>query len=1129
MKNISTYNAFRRLESLIKIHTDSFNYAFSQGIHFINSEYLSETITYQKNYKIDNFFVTNFFLCKPYFYIENNRRIEIPRQCRELKTTYHGDLLTSLVLNNQEQPRFILKNGEIPIMIKSQRCNLFGIKPIQLVEIDEEELEMGGYFILNGMEKILRLIVVPRKNMIQLISRISNAQRGEFCTVFSCSIRSVDRNQNSKTFHLHYLTIGSIDFRLVIKKQEFFVPVIILIRSLKNLSDSEIFEKLTNYFPKDKSIYRKVISMIKNSYCKFNSSVQKKNLSFLGSIFRFTFPSAEYSDFNIGKFIISKYIFVHLGKHNEKKVELLCFMIQKLLLFQKGHICEDNPDGFDTQEFLLPGNLILMNLKEKLENSKNFFQSNHKKFFKYKNFPQDKKDSHTFVKEIGRSLSRITKGLDKMISTGSYLNKNENDLSQTTGLSLSIERLNFGRFLSYFRGMHRGKYFSEIKSTTGRKIFSESWGFLCPIHTPDGAPCGILNHISASVVVSINNPIDRKKFITFMKRFGKNSIYFKKLNNVVPLILDGEILGFASENFLRWFLDKLRIEKVSINGILSYDSEILYIKRTHEQTNVNHCIIYSQEARPLRLIKWNCLSILSQKNDFRKRNKFNFPINGFIFEIITSYEQNFLFIESFENYNSKFLKRLYSAHGEIDSINILSIIAGITPFSDLNQSPRNMYQCQMFKQSLGIPFYTFWRRNDSKSYFLITPQVPICRGKIFQDGLQLDSFPSGFNAVVSVLTYTGFDMEDAMIINKSSIQRGFSTINLSNSSSLEIENKEYNEKNKNLWIEKFLDKDGLPRVENKIQKGDPMIFTKKILKEGFKKEVSLCFSGHESSIIDQIKLHSRLYKKKVNTQISLKIRCRRKAMVGDKFASRHGQKGVLSFEFSSMNLPFSETGIIPDIVFNPHGFPSRMTIGVIIESIAGKAGALRGNFEDATPFRFFKNKISAYYFGEKLRDCGFQFFGNEILYSGYSGEPFSMDVFVGIVHYQRLKHMSFDKFQISDFGPRNFLSRQPTKGKKSGGAIRLGEMERDALLGHGCSFLLHERIQNSSDLHTYIFESKTGNFLKFKNSELKSKKENDLFRNNLPKKIFLPFVSKFLINELASMNIRVKINNYESI
>jgi len=498
----------------------------------------------------------------------------------------------------------------------------------------------------------------------------------------------------------------------------------------------------------------------------------------------------------------------------------------------------------------------------------------------------------------------------------------------------------------------------------------------------------------------------------------------------------------------------------------------------------------------------------------------DFLRNSSEIELLGSLEQNFLNIDNFDyqiNFIEKFTK---GSHREIEASSIFSTIAGATPFSEMNQSPRDIYQCQMSKQSVGTPFYTFWRRDDSKSYFLITPQIPICRNKIIQDGLCLDSFPNGFNSVVSVISYTGFDMEDGMVINKSSIQRGFSMINISNSIDLSITSKSFQKnKTKNKFKEILFNRNFL-KIGHTIKKGDPLAPCQIMKNIGKKTKTFFCYKGIEKTIVEQMKIFFCKTEKIEGERNIIKLRSRRRPSTGDKFASRHGQKGVFSFDYSSENLPFSDLGIIPEIIFNPHGLPSRMTIGVILESIAGKTGALHGVFQDSTPFRFGQNRPAGYHFGEKLRKSGFQFFGNEILYSGYTGEPFVVDVFVGIVNYQRLRHMVLDKFQISNFGPRNSLTRQPIKGRKSGGSIRFGEMERDAILGQGCTFLLHDRIQTSSDLHSVKIGIKKGIFLNNKGQLFKKEKGNQ--RNSeFHRKILLPYVLRFLVSELSSINIKI--------
>jgi len=197
--------------------------------------------------------------------------------------------------------------------------------------------------------------------------------------------------------------------------------------------------------------------------------------------------------------------------------------------------------------------------------------------------------------------------------------------------------------------------------------------------------------------------------------------------------------------------------------------------------------------------------------------------------------------------------------------------------------------------------------------------------------------------------------------------------------------------------------------------------------------------------------------------ISIKFRVPRSPVIGDKFSSRHGQKGVCSQKWPTIDMPFSESGIVPDTIINPHAFPSRMTIGMFVESLAGKSGALHGLAQDSTPFRFDEENTAGDYFGHQLMKAGYNYYGNEPMYSGITGQEFHADIFIGVVYYQRLRHMVNDKFQARTTGRITQLTGQPIKGRKKGGGIRVGEMERDALLAHGTAFLLQDRLFNCSD------------------------------------------------------------------
>jgi DNA-directed RNA polymerase I subunit RPA2 len=297
-------------------------------------------------------------------------------------------------------------------------------------------------------------------------------------------------------------------------------------------------------------------------------------------------------------------------------------------------------------------------------------------------------------------------------------------------------------------------------------------------------------------------------------------------------------------------------------------------------------------------------------------------------------------------------------------------------------------------------------------------------------------------------------------------------------------------------------------------------------------------------------------------KVTMKLRLDRKPVIGDKFSSRHGQKGVLSIMFPQIDMPWTESGISPDVIINPHAFPSRMTIGMLIESMAGKAGALHGKFQDGCPFQFDENNRAVDYFGQQLRAAGYNYLGSEPLYSGISGEPLMADIFFGVVYYQRLRHMVKDKFQARATGPINGMHRQPIKGRKVHGGIRFGEMERDSLIAHGVSFLLHDRLMNCSDYHTTYACRDCGSIIAAQNksrhyrrqeqqlaaqaSGVASQRPQDTV--TAPARLIqskdvgstvlcricnsgngicvvaVPYVFLYLVNELAAMNIRMTLD-----
>ena len=312
--------------------------------------------------------------------------------------------------------------------------------------------------------------------------------------------------------------------------------------------------------------------------------------------------------------------------------------------------------------------------------------------------------------------------------------------------------------------------------------------------------------------------------------------------------------------------------------------------------------------------------------------------------------------------------------------------------------------------------------------------------------------------------------------------------------------------------------------------------------------------GSDHVIIDRVSISSgKASKGQTETKMSVTVRCDRNPIIGDKFSSRHGQKGVLSFLCPEEDLPYIEkSGSRPDILINPHAFPSRMTIGMLLESMASKAGALDGRSIDASPFQAANDETHIISptceYGEMLRKHGYNYSGSETMVNGLTGERFDVDIFVGLVYYQRLRHMVSDKFQVRSLGPNNPLTQQPIKGRKAGGGIRFGEMERDALIAHGSSYLIHDRLHACSDRHVTSLCTYCGSLLApganiqmaathqvhasgAGNGQGRLHSFDDIFPRKVSCRVCntgtgvhnvaLPFVFKYLAAELAAMNIRI--------
>ncbi|KAK9386223.1 hypothetical protein V1515DRAFT_645659 [Lipomyces mesembrius] len=1050
-------SAYPLLAEAVAPHVGSFNALTTGGLLDLAVKDIGEKTVFDSN-NLDRrgnkltFRVDEVRILKPA--VSNKDKTTIsrrvyPAECRERLSTYRGRMSIKLVYRVNGDPDQVENKdvGLIPIMLKSNRCHLEKMSPAELIRQKEESEELGGYFIVNGIEKLIRMLIVQRRNHPMAIIRPSFTNRGTTYSQYGVQIRAVRPDQTSQTNVLHYLNDGNVTFRFSWRKNEYLIPVMMILKALVNTNDREIFDGIVGTDTKN-SFLTDRLELLLRTYKVYNLYSREETLAHLGDKFRVVMgASIDQTDADVGREVLRRIVLVHL-KSDEDKFRLLLFMIRKLYAVVAGDCAPDNPDATQHQEVLLGGFLYGMIIKEKIEEMLNNFRlqivSDVTRGVGV-NFADPKYINKVFEKvnfNIGQKMQYF-------LSTGNLISQSGLDLQQVSGYTVVAEKINFYRFISHFRMVHRGSFFAQLKTTTVRKLLPESWGFLCPVHTPDGSPCGLLNHLAHKCQITTESA-DVSHIPQLVRTLGVSSPNIIGSGPELCCVqLDGAIIGWCSHKAARRVADSLRFWKVEGTHDVPRALEIGFVPPS-SGGQYPGLFLFSSQSRMLRPVRYLPLD----------REDLLGPFEQVYMDIAVS--------------PSEITSGLHT-HVEYTATNILSILANLTPFSDFNQSPRNMYQCQMSKQTMGTPGTALRYRSDNKLYRLQTGQTPIVKAKIYDD-YGMDNFPNGMNAVVAVISYTGYDMDDAMIINKSAHERGFGYGTVT-----KVEKIDLNEKRRrgepitqrfgfgsDQWPEEWrtkLDEDGLPIVGILLEQGDPMAA---YFDDNLGKTKVMVYKSSEAAFVEEVRLLGDDGDKEFQS-ISVKLRITRSPVIGDKFSSRHGQKGVCSQKYPTIDMPFTESGIQPDIIINPHAFPSRMTIGMFVESLAGKAGAMHGIAQDSTPFQFSEQNTAADYFGEQLATAGYNYHGNEPMYSGITGEEFKADIYIGVVYYQRLRHMVNDKYQVRSTGPVNSLTMQPVKGRKRSGGIRVGEMERDALIAHGTSFLLQDRLLNCSDYsQTYI-------------------------------------------------------------